>query len=138
MDGVPEGFRPHQRKSPLTAPWEPIYAKMRADGLSLGLLAGDQHSNARGFVHGGLMSALADNAMGLSCGSQHDAIGSLVTVNLSVDFLGVAQQGQWLEFAASVHKVGRSLDFAQCLITADGDLCARATATFKVGRPKSN
>ena len=102
-----------------------------------GLMAGEPHTNARGLVHGGLISALADNAMGLSCKGQHDEVSGLVTVNLSVDFLGAAQQGQWLEFAASVHKAGRSLDFAQCLITADGDLCARATSTFKVGRQKS-
>src|SRR5215469_14526814 len=64
----PLGFEPHDRKSPLTDPWEPLYSRKTARAVVLGLRAGPQHTNSRGFVHGGLIGALADNAMGLSCG----------------------------------------------------------------------
>ena len=67
MTHVPEGFQPHTRKSGFTAPWEPIYHRPHDNGISLGLHAGEAHANSRGFVHGGLLSALCDNAMGLSC-----------------------------------------------------------------------
>ncbi|MEA2966409.1 MAG: hypothetical protein QOI46_6507, partial [Alphaproteobacteria bacterium] len=66
--GVPEGFAPHWRKSGLTDPWEPLYSRRTGEAVYIGLRAGPAHSNSRGFVHGGLISALADNAMGLSCG----------------------------------------------------------------------
>ena len=129
---IPEGFLPHTRRSGLTAPWEPLYAMERPDGLSLGLRAGSAHSNSRGFVHGGLISALADNAMGLSCARQLNDVGGLVTVSLSVDFLGSAQCDQWLEVRATARKTGRSLCFAEALVLADGEICARASGVFKV------
>ena len=63
----PEGFEPHFRKSPLTEPWEPIYSQRLDDRVIIGLYAREPHTNSRGMVHGGLIAALADNAMGLSC-----------------------------------------------------------------------
>src|SRR5690348_1682235 len=64
----PEGFEPHFRKSPLTDPWEPIYSRRLQDRVIIGLYVREPHTNSRGMVHGGLVAALADNAMGLSCG----------------------------------------------------------------------
>jgi uncharacterized protein (TIGR00369 family) len=98
----------------------------------LGLRAGAAHTNSRGFVHGGLISALADNAMGLSCARASGHAGGFVTVSLSVDFLGTAFEGQWLEFDTVFVKPGKSLAFAQAFVTADGQPCARANAVFKV------
>ncbi len=131
-DIPPAGFARHDRRSPLTEPWEPLYSRRAASAVVLGLYAGPAHTNSRGFVHGGLIGALADNAMGLSCAAALDQAGGLVTVNLSVDFLGIAQQGQWLEFRTDYVKPGRTLSFAQAFITADGQPCARAHAIFRV------
>lgn len=129
---IPDGYKPHTRRSGLTDPWEPLYAKPHDQGLSIGLRAGPAHANSRGFVHGGLMSALADNAMGLSCAQQLEGIQGLVTVSMTMDFLGSAQTGQWLEVRASVVRTGRSLCFAEALLLADDQPCARASAVFKV------
>jgi acyl-coenzyme A thioesterase PaaI-like protein len=63
----PEGFVRHLRVSPLTAPWEPIYERALSDRLVLGLWLRTPHTNTRGSAHGGLIAALADKAMGLSC-----------------------------------------------------------------------
>ncbi|MCQ6262836.1 PaaI family thioesterase [Alcanivorax sp. MM125-6] len=131
MDTVPEGFRPHPRKSGFTAPWEPIYQRPHEEGLSLGLRAGDAHANSRGFVHGGLISTLCDNAMGLSCAGALGGIKGLVTVNLSMDFLGTARVGQWLEVRGAVTRTGRTLNFAEARVFADGKLCARGSGVFK-------
>ena len=32
---IPEGFQPHDRRSPLTAPWEPIFARRELDRVRL-------------------------------------------------------------------------------------------------------
>jgi uncharacterized protein (TIGR00369 family) len=98
------------------------------------LRAGHAHTNSRGFVHGGLISALADNAMGLSCARTLGDVSSLVTVNLTVDFLGSALEGQWLEFDTVFVKPGSTLCFTQAFVTADGQPCARANAVFRVVR----
>jgi acyl-coenzyme A thioesterase PaaI-like protein len=128
----PVGFAPHGRKSPLTAPWEPIYARETEGALILGLYLREAHANSRGFAHGGLIGALADNAMGLSCSRRLGGEARLVTVSLSVDFLGRAQIGQWLEIDTVFVKPGATLCFAQAFVTADGELCARADAVFRV------
>lgn len=133
LDAAP-GFQRHDRKSPLTDPWEPLWSRTSGDTVVLGLRAGPAHTNSRGFVHGGLITALADNAMGLSCARRLGDAASLVTVNLTVDFLGPALIGQWLEFDTVFVKPGSTLCFAQAFITADGQPCARANATFRVVR----
>ncbi len=130
---IPEGFEPHFRKSPLTEPWEPIYSRRTPEAIILGLHLAEVHTNSRGFAHGGLISALADNAMGLSCGAQLNmAKAGLVTVSLAVDFMGRAAIGQWLEFRTDFVKTGRALCFAQCFVTADGKIIAKASASFHV------
>lgn len=127
---IPQGFHRHDRRSGLTDPWEPIYIRHHEDGISLAIRATSAHTNSRGFVHGGLISALADNAMGLSC-VHGGAAGGLVTVSLNMDFVGAAQIGQWIEFRAQVIKAGKSLSFASALVLADGSICARASSVFK-------
>lgn len=133
---VPAGFERHDRKSPVTDPWEPLYRRVSDDRIILGLRAATAHCNSRGFVHGGLISALADNAMGLSCAHRlrESDISSLVTVNLNVDFLSSAQTGQWLEFDTVFVKAGGTLCFTQVFVNADGQPCARANAVFRVVR----
>lgn len=131
-DTLPAGFARHYRQSPLTDPWEPLYSRKTEGAVVLGLMAMQAHTNSRGFVHGGLISALADNAMGLSCGQKLGAGASLVTVNLTLDFLGAAKIGQWLEFDTIFVKPGSTLCFAQAFVTADGEPCARANSVFRV------
>lgn len=131
---VPAGFERHFRQSPVTDPWEPIYSRRTEDVVVLGLVAEAVHTNSRGFVHGGLISALADNAMGLSCARRLGDEASLLTVNLALDFLGTAKIGQWLEFDTVFVKPGNTLAFAQAFVTADGEPCARANGVFRVVR----
>lgn len=137
MTPVPAGFERHTRSSPLTEPWEPIYARHTDDAVLLGLVLATPHTNSRGLVHGGLITSLADNAMGLSCGHKLGGNTRLVTVSLSIDFLGSAKIGQWLQVDSTVIKTGATLCFVQSLVTADGVAIARASATFHVARPKA-
>ena len=114
LQNIPDGFARHWRTSPLTEPWEPIYSKTTADAVIIGLRLAKPHTNSRGMVHGG----------------------RLVTISLNVDFLASANIGQWLEVNTNFVKIGGSVCFAQCLITSDGEPCARASATFKVAKAK--
>lgn len=132
----PEGFVPHFRKSPLTDPWEPLFSRVFEDRVIIGLHVREPHANSRGMLHGGLIAALADNAMGLSCGQVlaregRKPAGGLVTVSLATDFIGAAKLGQWVAVDTQYVKAGRSLCFAQAFVTADGEVIARADARFK-------
>jgi uncharacterized protein (TIGR00369 family) len=128
---VPDGFALNQRTSPLTAPWEPIWRREREQSVQLGVRVAEPHCNARGFAHGGLIASLADNAMGLSIASVAGAPGA-VTVHLSIDYLRAVQPGQWLQIEPRVVRLGKSLAVTDALITADGEVVARADATFRI------
>ena len=158
LDALPPGFVPHTRHSPLTEPWEPIFARPDGLTLQLGLWVREAHCNSRGFAHGGLISALADNAMGLSAVATARAAlaegaalpGSepapapdsarprgAVTVSLTLDFIDSARIGDWLSIRPVVLKHGRTLAFTEAHVWAEhgGDerRVARASATFRLG-----
>lgn len=132
----PQGFAPHFRKSGLTDPWEPLYSQTLPDRVQIGLFLGEAHCNSRGLVHGGLIAALADNAMGLSCGQVARAAGSdvkgLVTISLHADYVSSARLGAWLVVDTDYVKVGRTVCFTQAKVLADGEVVATASGTFKV------
>jgi uncharacterized protein (TIGR00369 family) len=136
---VPEDFERHFRTSRVTDPWEPIYSRRDDDVVRIGLTVGDAHCNSRGFLHGGVIAALSDNAMGLSFvqavrrdGGDAAAAAGAVTVSLAVDYVSTARLGQWLEISPRIVRIGRSLGFVDALVTADGAPIARANATFRL------
>lgn len=137
IPSVPEGFVLHDRRSPVTDPWRPIWAKRSDTAFHLGLHLAEAHTNSRGLAHGGLISALADNAMGLTCWLHRPESGGLVTVNLSVDFMEAGRIGQWLEIRPEMIRTGQTLAFARALILADEAVIAQAAATFHVAPPRS-
>lgn len=128
---MPDGFQRHFRQSPVTDPWEPLYSRQQGEIFSLGLRIDRPHCNARGLLHGGVISALADNALGLCCVLQMERVSAL-TVHLSMDFLAIGKIGQWLEVQATPTKLGRTLSFSDAQIFADGLIIARASATFRI------
>lgn len=134
---IPEGFELHERKSPLTAPWEPIYCKKSGDSITLGIEIREPHTNSRGLVHGGLVAALLDNVMGLACSGAILAKGldlaSVVTVSIGVEYIGMARVGQWLTFEPHFVKTGKTLCFAEASAIADGVIIARGRSTFRTG-----
>jgi acyl-coenzyme A thioesterase PaaI-like protein len=139
LENIPAGYSRHFRRSPLTDPWEPLYSKAENGAILLALRIREAHCNSRGFAHGGLISALADNAMGLSLsealGERHkERPSGLVTIGLSLDFLGAGRIDQWLEFVPRVLRVGGSLGFADCPVRADDQPIARGNATFRIFR----
>jgi uncharacterized protein (TIGR00369 family) len=129
---IPDGFEPLFRKSPLTEPWEPLYSKKTDKVVIIGLRLAKSHTNGRGLIHGGLIAALADNAMGYSCAQATGWTTSFVTVSLTVDFVGSAEIGQWLAIESDVIRTGKTICFAQCLAKADEAVIARASGTFRV------
>lgn len=135
---VPAGWQIHTRKSPLTEPWEPIYARVQPRAFELAVRVQQAHCNGRGTAHGGLIAALADNAMGLSAGVAVAAdLGSppraAVTVSLAMDYLDAAHVDEWLEIHPTVLKAGRTLAFVECLVRCGERTVARGNATFRLG-----
>ncbi|MCX7359776.1 MAG: PaaI family thioesterase [Alphaproteobacteria bacterium] len=133
---TPEGFELFTRPSPLLDPWRPLYVQRQSDRMVLGVRLREPHTNSRATAHGGLIAALADQAMGMSCGVKLHADGvqvtNLWTTSLSIEYLGVTKLGQWLAFDTTFARVGKTLCYAECNISADSETIARAHANFRV------
>jgi len=91
------------------------------------VVAGQQHSNPMGLVHGGLISSLADAAMG-------NAIRSLgikgVTVDMSIAFTASARMGDTIVARGKVLKSGKNMIFAEAEVYAGDVLIGHSKATF--------
>ncbi len=131
MSDIPDGFQPFAYSSAFLDAVGPLHEGATEDGdLILGLRIEARHCNRRGFAHGGLLVTLADLVLGYALGRAAGQRG-LLTVNLTADFAGAAQLGQWVEARADVQKAKGSLAFANCYISADGQRIVRASGIFK-------
>lgn len=133
MSPPPAGFTEIEDPGPFLAHVGPLYVRTDGDGLVLGLHAADEHANAAGAVHGGLLATLCDTACGRAIRAHaDDDISGAVTISLTTDYLAPAQPGAWVEARTEVEKLGGRLAFADCSVTADGREVVRARAVFSV------
>lgn len=97
----------------------------------LSLLPKKHHMNMIGIVHGGVLSSLLDNAMGVAVMLErpHE---STVTSNLNVHFVAPAKEGKLTVTAAIIHAARRSLTAEARIIDAAGQLVTLGTGTFRV------
>ncbi|MEM8500965.1 MAG: PaaI family thioesterase [Pseudomonadota bacterium] len=132
MNGIPEGFEPIFRSSPYLDLMGPIFSKNTEEGLKIGLLAEQKHCNARNSVHGGVLSSLADIALGYNAAYQGDKPTPMVTANLTIDFAGSAKLGDWIEISTDIQKIGKSMAFANCYFTVSTKRIVRASGVFAI------
>jgi len=134
-DVIPEGFKPLFRSSPLLELIGPLYSKGTGVNLVLGMRAEQKHCNSRGIIHGGILSSLADTTMGYAVAFATDAPKGLVTANLTVDFAGAANPGDWMQASVDIQKQGSRLAFANCFVTVGDQRIVRASGVFLVTDP---
>ncbi|HYM65727.1 MAG TPA: PaaI family thioesterase [Patescibacteria group bacterium] len=93
-------------------------------------------ANVAGFVHGGMISALADSAMGRSVHTLHDPpVVRAMSFDLKLNFISAARIGETLRARGRVIHGGRRTVVTECRIEgAGGRLVATATGTFAVKR----
>ena len=129
---VPEGFAPITRSSPFIDMVGPLYYRLGDDGLEVGFLAEEKHCNSRGIVHGGLLSTVADIALGYSAGGYPDVNRPMVTTSMTVDFAGSARIGDWVVYRTDVQKVGRMAAFANTYAHVGDKRIVRASGVFSI------
>ena len=129
---VPEGFAPFENQGPFLEEIGPIHVRDGDGGPILGLRAEERHANHRGTVQGGVLSTLADFALGRAIEADADDGKDRATVSLTVDFLKPARPGDWIESRTKVDRVGATLSFADCSLTVDAREVVRARAVWVV------
>ena len=130
--GIPEGFRRLEAGGPYFRQWGPAYLRLAADGKSavLGLRVAAQHLNVQGLSHGGMLTTVADSALGMNLSLARGRRGGQVTVSLSADFLSAAREGDWLEAHVVITRMGRRLAYANCDLRVGERHVLRSSAVF--------
>lgn len=95
----------------------------------LELVAGPQHRHANGVVQGGVITQIADAAMGMSLGTlQEDGVWN-TTIELKINFLRPVIEGR-LRAVGRVIEMKQTLFFSEADVIDDrGRLIARASST---------
>ncbi|MBL8386949.1 MAG: PaaI family thioesterase [Hydrogenophaga sp.] len=129
---VPEGFRPFVYAGPsYFQTLGTLHARDLPDGLIvLGLRLTAAHCNRLGIPHGGMLATLADGALGINLHRARRNSPTMVTVNLSLDYLAAAREGEWLEAHVTPRRLGRQLAFGDCVLRVGEREVLRATGIF--------
>lgn len=126
-----------EREIPLVSPLNRLLGVSvtdLADGeVELTLVPGDEHRNELGAVHGGVVTALLDGAMGRSVGRALEAGGHCATVQLSVQFLAPAE-GRLTARSTRIRLGGRVAFMSAECRRDDGTLVATAHGTWALRR----
>jgi len=94
-------------------------------------------TNHSGFVHGGMISTLADSAMGRALRTLKPGVVRAMSFDLKLTFISVAKVGETLRATGHVVHAGRRTAVTECRVEGpDGRLVATASATFAITRNK--
>jgi uncharacterized protein (TIGR00369 family) len=139
-EAVPAGYTPLDTGGPYFRALGPMFARRRDDGLLVvALRVGPSHLNMQGVAHGGMLSTLADGALGINIALARGVRGPQATVSLTMDFVSAARLGDWLEAEVTVTRMGRTLAYASCALTVAAKPVLRSSAVFAfLQRPLSD
>ena len=130
MSGTPAGFVPFERASPFLDLIGPLLFRRDEDGIQFALRIDERHLNARGFVHGGVLAALADVALGYTASLEKEPPARLITASLTIDFVRAVSAGELVVATVDVQRVGSRIAFANCYLACEERRVARASAVF--------
>ncbi|MBQ6975974.1 MAG: PaaI family thioesterase [Selenomonadaceae bacterium] len=86
------------------------------------------HSNPYGILHGGVMTTMADTAMGAACLMRNKKV---VTVSITLEFVHSVPMATRIITDAKIINEGRHIIVCECaLIDAEGKIYAKAHAVF--------
>ena len=128
---IPEGFKPLDAGGPYMRALGQLYA-LRADNGSatIALRVAPSHLNVQGVTHGGMLTTLADGALGINLAIARGRRGGHVTVSMTADFLSGAREGDWLEAQVTITRSGKRLAYANCDLKVGERHVLRASAVF--------
>ena len=94
-------------------------------------------ANSSGFLHGGIISTLADSAMGRSVHTIKPGVVRATSFDLKLNFINPAKIGESLRATGKVVHAGRRTVVTECRVEdRNGKLIATASGTFAVKREK--
>jgi uncharacterized protein (TIGR00369 family) len=133
-----------QHSKPAPAGYSPVFAEAgfnayvgpvwRADdGSDFRFTVRDVHMNGGGALHGGMMMALADIAMGKTVHAALAADGQrAVTLSLNCDFIGAVKLGETIVTQVAITRRTRSIVFVTATLGVGDRTIMTATGLWKI------
>jgi uncharacterized protein (TIGR00369 family) len=107
------------------------------DSATVEMTPSEDMANHAGFVHGGMITALADSAMGRSLRTIKPGVARAVSFDLKLTFISAAKTGETLRATGRVVHAGRRTAVTECRVEGPGGrLVATASGTFAITREK--
>ena len=100
----------------------------------VGLRIGEGHLNYQDVAHGGVLTTLADVALSFALFASEQPPLPVATATLTVNFLGAARLGDWLEAEARIDRIGKRLGYASGAIRCGVETVATMTGVFSIVR----
>jgi acyl-coenzyme A thioesterase 13 len=130
--GVPDGFSLVTMQYGFMGMVGPLYHRADAHGEVLAVRVEERHCNLGKVAHGGMITALADIAIGHRLVRSRKPLMWSLSLSLNTDFVGTAPLGCWLEARATLRRVGTSIAFVACDLSTDGKPVAIASSVLKI------
>ena len=125
----PDGFEPITDEGAFVQHIGPLLGQ---DGV-VGLTIDERHINSFGKAQGGVLATLVDFANAHNVRRLSDEENPAVaTVSLTVDYLGSADEGEWVEAHVTVERLGGTLAFVDCSVRSGEKEIVRGRAVFAV------
>jgi len=118
--------------------WLGLTDVSQEDGVAVvDMTATPDMANSLGFVHGGMISALADSAMGRALRTIKPGVVRSMSFDLKLSFISAAKVGETLRATGRVVHAGRRTAVTECRVEGrSGRLVATASGTFAITREK--
>jgi uncharacterized protein (TIGR00369 family) len=127
---VPDGFEILPPFGPFHELIGPLYIKWTDGRCAVGVRVEEKHRNRFQAMHGGMICTLIDTATAWASKCSRTPAIRVVTTNLTINLMGNAAPGEWVEARVEVLRSGRSLVFSDCHVWCDGRVIAQASAQF--------
>jgi uncharacterized protein (TIGR00369 family) len=128
---APLGWEPYTENNPFMRQIGPLWQRIVDHQFEYAFRVDHIHCNLLDVIHGGMISAFADHALGHVAwhvnGNQ-----PIVTVHLDVNFIAAARLGDFVECRTEVVRKTRSLCFMRGSIMVDSRCIATASGVWKI------
>jgi uncharacterized protein (TIGR00369 family) len=117
----------------------PLWMRPHGDWRRVALLTDERMLNMGGLVHGGVLAAFADHAMGIAVQEFNRGFPQL-TVQMSMSFTGPVHPGDLIEAWCTVAHAAKSTAFASGVFKVGDRVVGQSSGVFKMlkGMPQKS
>ena len=131
---APAGFEPANFSPGFLDRGGPYWLSQVDGQTSVGLRIDEGHLNYHDVAHGGVLTTFADVALSYALYASETSPLPVATATLTVNFLGAARLGDWLEAQVRIDRVGKRIAYASGSIRRGGETVATMSGVFSVQR----